>query len=346
MQHNHPAKYWHQLEDGKIQCDVCPNACKLNVDQQGRCFVRMREQDQMVLTTYGLASSIAIDPVEKKPLYQFLPGSKVYSFGTVGCNLSCKFCQNWQISKAKEMRQLATKAMPKDIAKSAKESGCESVAFTYNEPSIFLEYAIDTAKECHKLGLKTIAVTNGYICGDARAEFYQHMDAANIDLKGFTEKFYQKLTGTHLEPVLDTLKYVANHTDTWLEITTLLIPGHNDSDKEIDQETKWIAENLGLDVPVHFTAFHPAYQLLDVASTPLETVRRAREIALKNGLKYVYTGNVIDTDGNSTYCANCGKLLIERGGFSVRSNKLINDGHCPFCDTLCAGIFQDQEKIA
>lgn len=332
-------QYWHVLDDGRIQCDVCPNACKLKDGQRGRCFVRMREQDKIILTTYGRASSIAIDPVEKKPLYHFLPGSKVFSFGTIGCNLSCKFCQNWQISAAKKMQLLTENAMPKDIARAAQENDCASVASTYNEPTIALEYGIDTAKECHKLGIKAIAVTNGYICAEARKEFYSYMDAANVDLKGFTDEFYQKIIGGTLQPILDTLVYIKQHTQTWLEITTLLIPDENDSKAELEKSTKWVVENLGVDVPMHFTAFYPAYKMLDKPATPLKTVQRAREIALKNGVRYAYTGNVSDLEGNSTYCHNCGKRIIERDGYSITDYQLTTKGNCKFCDTLCAGVF-------
>lgn len=335
-----PTKYWHKLEDGRVQCDLCPRACKLHEGQQGLCFVRANQGGQVVLTTYGRSSGFCIDPIEKKPLNHFLPGTSVLSFGTAGCNLACKYCQNWDMSKAREMDILAAQASPEGIAKTAKQYGCHSVAFTYNDPVIFHEYAIDTAKACHELGIKSVAVTAGYISPEPRKEFYAHMDAANIDLKGFTEEFYFKLTGGHLEPVLDTLKYVHHETDTWLEITTLLIPGHNDSDDEIDRMTQWIHKELGPDVPLHFTAFHPDYKMLDTPPTPPETLTRARKIAIKNGLHYVYTGNVHDASGGSTYCPKCGGLVIERDWYVLGEWHLDATGHCAHCGEKIAGVFE------
>jgi pyruvate formate lyase activating enzyme len=334
-----PTKYWHKLEGGRVQCDLCPQHCKLNEGQRGICFVRMRENDQVVLTTYGLSSGLCIDPIEKKPLDHFLPGSSVFSFGTAGCNLACKFCQNWDISKARETQILAHKALPQDIARTARDNGCQSVAFTYNEPTIFMEYAIDVAKECHALGLKTIAVTNGYICDEPRKEFYSHIDAANVDLKAFTEDFYHRVTSSSLQPVLDTLVYLKKHTNVWFEITTLLIPGYNDSAEEIDKATKWVMNNLGPDVPIHFTAFHPAWKMLDVPATPLETLTKAREIALRNGIYYPFTGNVIDPEGGSTFCHNCHNKVIERMSYQITDYRLKDDGSCEFCGTKCAGVF-------
>jgi pyruvate formate lyase activating enzyme len=336
---NFVTKYWRKLDDGRIQCDLCPHHCKLKPDQQGLCFVRANENDQVVLTTYGRASGFCIDPVEKKPLNHFLPGTSVLSFGTVGCNLACKFCQNWQISKAREMSLLTEKASPQKIAKMAQENKCQSVAYTYNEPIISLEYCVDTAKECHKLGIKSIAVTNGFICDEPRKEFFAHMDAANVDLKGFTEKFYRKITNSSLQPVLDTLVYVKHKTNVWLEITNLLIPGENDSEKEIDAMTKWIVKEIGVDVPLHFSAFFPAFKMMDYPATPEETLTRAREIAIKNGIRYAYTGNVYDEKGSSTYCHNCHNCIIKRGGFNILDYQLTDDGHCKFCNTLCAGVF-------
>lgn len=337
---DYPTIYWHKLEDGRIQCDICPRACKLNEGQHGFCFVRARKNDQVVLTTYGLSSGLAVDPVEKKPLNHFLPGTKVFSFGTAGCNLACRFCQNWNISKSRDTHILAYKAMPKDVAKTAQKYGCQSVAFTYNEPTIFMEYARDCAIECHKLGIKTISVTNGYMCIEPLKEFYSYIDAANVDLKGFTESFYKKIIGGSLQPVLDALCYLKHHTKVWIEITTLLISGENDSPEEIDKSTKWVVKNLGPDVPMHFTAFHPAYKMLDKASTPIETLRRSREIAIKNGIRYAYTGNVYDVEGGSTYCHNCTKRIIERDSYNITAYNLDKEGKCKFCKTLCAGIFK------
>ncbi len=280
---HYPARWWHALPDGRIQCDLCPRDCKLHEGQRGLCFVRKMEGGQMVLTTYGRSSGFCVDPIEKKPLNHFYPGSSVFSFGTAGCNLACKFCQNWDISKSRETDTMVDQAMPDEIAAAAERSGCKSVAFTYNDPVIFAEYAMDVADACHARGLKTVAVTAGYIHDAPRREFYAKMDAANVDLKAFTEDFYFKLTGAHLQPVLDTLIYLKRETNVWLEITTLLIPGHNDSDAEIEAMSQWIMRELGPDVPLHFSAFHPDWKMLDVPPTPASTLTRARDIALKTG---------------------------------------------------------------
>ncbi len=333
-------KYWHKLDDGRIQCDLCPRYCKLREGQRGLCFVRARLDDEIVLTTYGRSSGFAIDPIEKKPLNHFLPGTPVLSFGTAGCNLACKFCQNWDISKSREIDTLADEATPELIATAAAELGCRSVAYTYNDPVIFHEYAIDVAKACREKGIKSVAVTAGYVTEEPRKEFYQYMDAANVDLKSFNEDFYFKLTGGHLQPVLDTVKYIRHETDVWLEITTLLIPGHNDSDQEIDELTQWVVDELGPDVPLHFSAFHPDYKLVNVPPTPVETLIRAREIATKNGIRYAYTGNVHNREGDSTYCHNCGKLLIGRDWYELTAWNLDEHGACKFCGTPCAGVFE------
>jgi pyruvate formate lyase activating enzyme len=304
------------------------------------CFVRMREGDQVVLTTYGRSSGFCVDPIEKKPLNHFLPGTPILSFGTAGCNLACRFCQNWDISKSREFHTLADQASPETIARAALELGCRSVAFTYNDPVIFMEYAIDVAQACHEVGIKTVAVTAGYICEEPRKEFYEHMDAANIDLKAFSEEFYQKVTVSSLQPVLDTLTYVRHETDVWFELTTLLIPGHNDSDAELDEMTRWVVEELGPDVPMHFSAFHPDYKMRDVPHTPPSTLSRAREIALNNGVRYAYTGNVHDKHGGSTYCHNCGNLLIGRNWYVLSEWNLTAAGDCRFCGTSCPGVFE------
>jgi len=334
-----PGRYWHKLDDGRLQCDVCPRDCKLHDGQRGLCFVRMREGEQIVLTTYGRSSGFCVDPIEKKPLNHFLPGSRVFSFGTAGCNLTCKFCQNWDISKSREWDRLCDEASPETIATVAKEAGCDSVAFTYNDPVIFLEYAVDAARACHDLGLKTVAVTAGYIHPEARREFFAHMDAANVDLKGFTERFYHELCTGHLQPVLDTLKYLVHETDCWTEITTLLIPGKNDSDDELKQLSAWIRDELGPDVPQHFSAFHPDWKMLDVPPTPPSTLSRARNIALKAGLRYVYTGNVHDPEGGTTFCPSCRIPLIVRDWYDILDYRLTDDGHCPACNTAIAGRF-------
>jgi pyruvate formate lyase activating enzyme len=333
-------KYWHKLNDGRVQCDVCPRYCKLHEGQQGLCFVRARKNDEIVSTTYGRSSGYCIDPIEKKPLNHFLPGTSVLSFGTAGCNLACKFCQNWDISKSREIDTLADEASPELIARAAHQLNCRSVAYTYNDPVIFMEYAIDVAKECRKYGIKSVAVTAGYICPEPRAEFFSYMDAANVDLKAFTERFYYKITGGHLQPVLDTLKYIKHETDVWLELTTLLIPDENDSDTELEEMTQWVVENLGPDVPMHFTAFHPDWKMLDKPPTPTQTLAKARRIALKNGVRYAFTGNVHDRAGGSTYCHNCGELLIGRDWYVLSDWNLTAEGKCKFCGTPCGGIFE------
>ncbi len=340
----HPAKYWHQLDDGRLQCDICPRDCKLREGQRGACFVRGMADGQMVLTTYGRSSGFCIDPIEKKPLNHFYPGTSVFSFGTAGCNLACKFCQNWDISKSRDMDRLMDRASPKAIAQEAKKHGSKSVAFTYNDPVVFFEYALDTADACHEQGLKTVAVTAGYIHDAPRREFYAKMDAANIDLKGFTDEFYVKLTSAHLQPVLDTLSYVHHDTDCWLEITTLLIPGYNDSDAELTALSKWVMQELGPDVPLHFSAFHPDWKMADVSPTPPATLSRARRIALDAGLHHVYTGNVHDIDGDTTYCASCHTPLIVRDWYQINEYHLTENGTCPKCGATLAGHFGRFEK--
>jgi pyruvate formate lyase activating enzyme len=338
-QHTVPTAYWHLLDDGRIQCDLCPRACKLRDGQRGVCFVRAREDDQVVLKSYGRSSGYCIDPIEKKPLNHFLPGTSVLSFGTAGCNLACRFCQNWDISKSKEMDTLADQAAPELIARAAKELGCRSVAFTYNDPVIFMEYAVDVADACHEVGVQAVAVTAGYICPAPRVEFYRHMDAANVDLKGFTEDFYKHICGGQLAAVLDTLEYLKHETDVWFELTTLLIPGANDSDDELEAMTRWVAEHLGPDVPMHFTAFHPDFKMLDRGPTPPSTLTRARQIASANGIRYAYTGNVHDRSGSSTYCHGCGALVIERDWYELGRYGLTDTGTCRTCGTACAGVF-------
>jgi pyruvate formate lyase activating enzyme len=334
-----PTKYWQKLPDGKIQCTLCPRHCKLTEGLRGFCFVRACQSGEIVLTTYGRSSGFCVDPIEKKPLFHFLPGTPVLSFGTAGCNLGCKFCQNWDISRSREMDRLMDAASPGLIARTARSLGCRSVAFTYNEPHIFHEYAVDTAKECRKLGIKTVAVTAGYVSPGPRKEFYEWMDAANVDLKGFTEEFYGKYTDSSLRPVLETLEYIKKETPVWLEITTLLIPTLNDSEKEIHAMTDWIVKHLGPDVPLHFSAFHPDYKLLDLPATPLATLMKAREIALKNGIRYCYTGNVDNPDCEATYCRGCGKKLVGRNWHELTEWNLKGE-RCKSCETTCAGIFE------
>jgi pyruvate formate lyase activating enzyme len=336
--HTVPTTHWHPLPDGRIQCDVCPRACRLHEGQRGLCFVRGRVDDQIVLASYGRSSGFCVDPVEKKPLNQFLPGTSVLSFGTAGCNLGCRFCQNWDISKSREIDTLASAASPEALADTAQRLGCRSVAFTYNDPVIFMEYAMDVADACRARGIKAIAVSAGYINPKPRVEFYEHMDAANIDLKAFSETFYQKITFSKLSVVLETLEYLKS-TDVWFEITTLLIPGHNDSDSELQAECDWLVEHLGVDVPLHFTAFHPDFKMLDVPRTPPATLTRARKIALDTGLRYVYTGNVHDPAGQTTRCPGCAKPVIVRDWYAIRSYDVTDRGACVYCGAALSGVF-------
>jgi pyruvate formate lyase activating enzyme len=334
-----PGRYWHRLDDGRMQCDVCPRACRLREGQRGLCFVRGRVADQIVLTSYGRSSGFCVDPIEKKPLNHFLPGSAVLSFGTAGCNLACRFCQNWDISKSREIDRLADAAAPGAIADAAVRLGCRSVAMTYNDPVIFLEYAVDVAEACRARGVKVVLVTAGYVCDEPRRELFGHVDAANVDLKAFTEDFYRRVCAGQLQPVLDTLVYLRHQTDVWIEITTLLIPGHNDADAEIDAECRWIAERLGADVPLHFTAFHPDFKMRDVPPTPPATLSRARRIALDRGLRFVYTGNVHDPDGGRTRCPGCGTAVVERDWYVIDAYRLTDDGCCARCGTAIPGRY-------
>ena len=336
-----PTRHWHQLPDGRVQCDVCPRYCKLHEGQRGLCFVRGAQGGEVVLTTYGRSSGFCVDPIEKKPLNHFLPGTPILSFGTAGCNLACKFCQNWDISKSRKDETLQDEASPEAIARTAEAMRCQSVAFTYNDPTVFMEYAMDVAKECRKLGIRSVAVTAGYMAPEPRREFCQYMDAANVDLKGFTDDFYYKICGANLQPVLDTLVYLRRETKVWFEITTLLIPGYNDSDQELNAMTQWGVANLGPDVPWHFTAFHPDWKMPHVPATPLTTLTRARNIAMDNGVYYAYTGNVHDEAGQSTYCHSCGSTLIGRDVYDITAWNLDN-GRCGKCTMPCAGVFESR----
>ncbi|MDQ1308904.1 MAG: pyruvate formate lyase activating enzyme, partial [Pseudomonadota bacterium] len=305
-------------------------------------FVRGRVDDAIVLHTWGRSSGFCVDPIEKKPLNHFLPGSAVLSVGTAGCNLACKFCQNWDMSKSREMDTLADAASPAELAATARRLDCASVAFTYNDPTVFMEYAIDVAQACREADVRTVAVTAGYICPQPREEFFAGIDAANVDLKAFTERFYRHVCGAELAPVLDTLVYLKRETRVWLEITTLLIPGENDSDAELDAMTRWIAAELGPDVPLHFSAFHPDWKMTDRPATPPATLTRARNLAMRNGLHYVYTGNVHDAVGGSTWCPGCDALLIERDWYDLGRWGLAPDGCCAACGLAIPGVFAAQ----
>ncbi|GAL05034.1 radical SAM pyruvate-formate lyase-activating enzyme like [Photobacterium aphoticum] len=339
-----PTTHWHMLADGRVVCDVCPRHCRLRDGKRGACFVRQAQGGEIVLTSYGRSSGFCVDPIEKKPLNHFYPGSSVLSFGTAGCNLSCQFCQNWQISKSRHIDTLGAQAMPAQIAQAALRYGCDSIAFTYNDPVIFMEYAMDAAQACREVGVHSVAVSAGYICDQPRREFFSMMDAANIDLKAFTERFYHKICHGHLAPVLDTLLYLKHETSVWFEITTLLIPGENDSPKEIDALTRWVADHLGPDVPIHFSAFHPDFKMLDKPRTPPNTLIQARHIAQANGLHYAYVGNIFHEEGDSTYCPSCGKQVIARNWFKLGAVNVTDDGLCAFCGEKLAGRFAKREQ--
>ncbi|MFN9814110.1 MAG: AmmeMemoRadiSam system radical SAM enzyme [Deltaproteobacteria bacterium] len=332
-------RYVSAQPDGRLRCDACPRHCTLKDGQKGLCFVRERRGHDILLTTYGRSSGFCIDPIEKKPLAHFLPGSSVLSFGTAGCNLTCKFCQNWETSKSRENDTLSDPASPVALALAAAQNGCSSVAFTYNDPTIFLEYAMDVADACHARGVRTVAVTAGYIGEDARRDFYAKLDAANVDLKAFTESFYREVCGAELERVKETLVYLVKETKVWLEITTLLIPGHNDSDAELHALTAWVRESLGVKVPIHFTAFHPDFRMRDVPATPPETLRRARRIAKEEGLAHVYVGNVHDSDGDTTRCEGCDEPVIVRDWYEILEYRLDARGRCTACGAQMSGVF-------
>jgi pyruvate formate lyase activating enzyme len=333
--------YWTRLENGRIECRLCPRFCKMRAGQRGLCFVRRAREDGegMELTGYGRSTGFCVDPIEKKPLNHFLPGSAVLSFGTAGCNLACAFCQNHDISKSREVARLSAHAAPETITRAAERLGCTSVAYTYNDPVIFMEYALDTAAACRARGVKNVAVTAGFVCEEPRKRLFAAMDAANVDLKAFTERFYAKRCVGSLQPVLDTLKYLVHETNVWTEITTLLIPGENDSDEEIEALTQWVARELKRDVPLHFTAFHPDYHMLETPPTPPATLQKARSIAIRNGLAHVYVGNVHDPARQATLCLTCGARAIQRDGYTITGYALDAAGACRSCGTKMAGVF-------
>ena len=332
------AKWWETQDNGKILCTLCPRYCTIGEGQKGFCFIRENIEGTLYAIGYGRPIGFAVDPIEKKPLSHFYPGTPVLSFGTAGCNLGCKFCQNWTTSKSQYDDLNSTEASPEDVVKLAEQYKCPSIAYTYNDPTIFGEYVIDVSQKAHEAGIKNVMVTAGYIDKEARKDVYRYIDAANVDLKAFTENFYHKITFSHLQPILDTLLWLKNETDVWFEITTLLIPGENDSPEEITMMCDWIVKNLGVDVPIHFTAFHPDFKMRDKTRTPASTLTMARNIAMKAGINYVYVGNVHDLEGQTTYCPNCNEPLIVRDWHSVLNNKL-KDGRCIKCNTPIAGRF-------
>jgi pyruvate formate lyase activating enzyme len=333
------ARWWKPLNNNRVICNLCPRLCKIGDGQTGFCYIRKNEGGKLVTLGYGQPAAIQVDPIEKKPLNHFLPGTEIFSMGGAGCNMGCFFCQNWDISKAKSDQVNAISLSPEAVVENAVRSGCPSIAFTYNEPSIWAEYVIDISRVAHECGLKTVMVTNGYITPEAFYDVYPWIDAANVDLKAFTENFYERLTLTHLAPVLDVLKRLKHDTAVWLEITNLLIPTHNDSEDETKRLTEWILENLGDNVPLHFTAFHPDFKLRDIPRTPHEVLHRAREMAMKEGLKYVYEGNVFCDESQATYCPNCRRAVIRRTWHNLKSYHVTPEGKCDYCQTRIAGHF-------
>jgi pyruvate formate lyase activating enzyme len=340
---SHPARWWHRQDDGKLLCTLCPRFCRLGEGQAGFCFIRKNENGEMVSLGYGRTTGFAVDPVEKKPLNHFIPGTQILSFGTAGCNLGCRFCQNWDISKARLDDKRSAPVTAEQVVDLAIAEGCPSVAMTYNDPVIWAEFAIDIARECKARGLRSVLVTAGYVTAEARPELYQDVDAANVDLKAFTEDFYHKVTFSHLDPVLETLKWIRHETKVWLEITNLMIPGLNDGEDETRQLCEWVGKELGDDVPLHFTAFHPDFKMLDRPRTPAATLTRARAIAREIGLKYVYTGNVHDREGGTTWCTGCGAAVIERDWFAIAPVGLRigpgGVGACRACGAVVPGVF-------
>jgi len=334
------AKYYTKDYKNKkniVQCNLCPRNCVIKEDNAGNCNVRKNIKGRLYSLVYGRAVSVAVDPVEKKPLFHFMPSSKILSWGTVGCNLHCKQCQNWTTSQARPNEYPGSELMPADLVKSAVESNCKSIAATYNEPTVFYEYMLDTFKLAKKKNLKTAAVTNGFINEKPLRELLPYLDAVNVDLKSFNDDFYKETTTAWLEPVLDTLK-VINKSKTWMEITNLIIPTLNDDLKEIKKMCEWIKDNLGSKIPLHFSAFYPCYELDNLSPTPESILIKARNTAKKAGLKYVYRGNVRTEDGETTFCPKCKKILIGRKGFFVTENN-IEDSKCKYCKEKIDGVF-------
>ncbi len=340
----HRARWWHTAEDGRIVCTLCPRFCKLSEGQAGFCYIRQHVQGELVATAYGQSTGFAVDPIEKKPLSHFLPMTSILSFGTAGCNLGCRFCQNWNISKARLVEANSVSATPEQVVALARQQGCPSIAMTYNDPTIFGEYVIDVSREARQQGIRNVLVTAGYITPEARQEIYAHVDAVNVDLKAFSETFYHKITFSHLEPVLDTLRWLRQATDIWCEITNLLIPGENDDWDETRRLSAWVAEHMGPDTPLHFSAFHPDFKMQNTPRTPPETLHRARRLAMAEGLRYVYVGNIHDPAGQSTYCPRCQKTLIQRDWHRVLRFEVLVDaegrGQCPDCAQPIAGVFR------
>jgi pyruvate formate lyase activating enzyme len=333
----HEARWWEPEGGGRVHCFLCPRHCHIHPGQSGFCFIRINHDGKLYNLGYGAPAALQVDPIEKKPLNHFLPGTRVFSMGTAGCNMGCFFCQNWDISKSHQDQVRSQPVPPEEVPLLALKYGCDSIAFTYNEPTIWGEYVIDICRAAKGYGLKTVMVTNGYITYEAFHDIYDHVDAANVDLKAFTEGFYGKITLTHLEPVLKTLEWLKNETNVWFELTNLMIPTLNDDPAETQKLADWVLQHLGPDVPLHFTAFHPDFKLRDKPATPPETLHRAREIALKAGLNFVYEGNIYSEAGN-TYCPGCGEVLIRRSWHDVLDNRM-KSGSCPKCGVRIPGVW-------
>ena len=331
------ALWWHNEKQGKILCTLCPRFCRIGDGQAGFCYIRQNAGGKLYSLGYGTSTGFAVDPIEKKPLNHFLPGTKIFSFGTAGCNLGCRFCQNWSISKAKLDEAQSLNVSPGQVVQLATRRKCPSIAFTYNDPVIWGEFVIDISHEAREQGLKSVMVTAGYVTPEARAEVFRYIDAANVDLKAFTERFYHKITFSHLDPVLDTLKWLKHETDIWFEITNLMIPGENDDPDETKRLCEWVLENLGESVPLHFTAFHPDFKMTDRPRTPPATLKRARALALSQGVKYCYVGNIFDDEGQTTYCPSCQRALIRRSWHDLLEYNL-SDGRCS-CGEKIPGYF-------
>ena len=335
------ALFFEKLNTNKVQCHLCAHHCVIPNDKRGICGVRENRSGILYSLVYGKSIAENVDPIEKKPLFHFLPGSKSFSIATAGCNFRCLHCQNYDISQMPRTKDviIGKNLSPEDIVALAKQTGCKSISYTYTEPTIYFEYAYDIAKRASQEGLKNVFVTNGYITDGPLRKISPYLDAANIDLKAFTEGFYKKICGARLQPVLDAIR-LYRELNIWIELTTLIIPTHNDSPHELEQIASFIRE-LGPDIPWHITAYHPTYRLTDQPRTPAKTLIQAREIGLRMGLRYVYIGNVPEERGENTYCYNCGELLIERSGFSVRKNRL-RSGHCPECRVQIAGVYSQE----
>jgi len=332
------AMFYEKLDKMKVQCHLCPNNCIILHGKRGSCRVRENQAGKLYSLVYGLPCTVGIDPIEKKPLFHFLPGTSTYSIATPGCNLHCKFCQNWQISQKGPDEVDCFKMDPEEVVANAIKNKCKSISYTYVEPAIFYEYVLDTARLARKAGLKNILVTNGYINQEPLKKLYKYIDAANIDLKGFTEEFYRDVCAGHLKPILDAIKTI-HKMGVWVELTTLLIPTMNDDPDLLKKQCDWIKKELGTKVPLHISRFFPYYKLAHLYPTPPETLLNAYNIAKGSGLKYVYVGNIQMENTEDTACPKCSKTIIKRSSyFTVTQNK-VKAGKCSYCKAKIDGVF-------